>query len=320
MSVMTAHFRITYIWHTTGTWTGDGTFITANLGGTSVSLFFLITGYLFFNKIRHAELNWKKLYSNRIKRIYPLYLFALIIIFLITLYHVPLNTQTLHNYAAWIKKWLMFRMTDLNGFDSSIVIAGVVWTLQYEWAFYLSLPLWHMILHKKKTKPLIWCSVLLLAYYLIKRSPWFYPYALFPLSLPALIWKKEWKYLMHTFPKIVNIYMIAFPISLFFTIPSHWIQMLLTTIAFVFIANGYSYFGILHHTGLRRLGDISYSIYLLHGIVLYLLFETIQIYDFTQSNINIYILLFLPITFILVITVSLISYRWIEQPFMRRKS
>jgi peptidoglycan/LPS O-acetylase OafA/YrhL len=48
-----------------------------------------------------------------------------------------------------------------------------------------------------------------------------------------------------------------------------WLALLLTTLIFIPIACGNSLFGILNLAGLRMMGTISYSVYLLHGIFLY---------------------------------------------------
>ena len=97
------------------------------------------------------------------------------------------------------------------------------------------------------------------------------------------------------------------------------IQMVGTAILFSFIANGYSYGEVLNNNGLRKLGEISYSIYLTHGIILYAL----RIYMYNakiQIGVNEFSLVF-PIIFTLVILISIITYRFIEYPFIcKRKS
>lgn len=156
LSVLSAHFCLAYVWQTTGTWQGSDTIVIANLGGTSVAMFFLITGYLFFSKIMQPNVNWTKLYLNRLKRIYPLYLFAFCIVAAITFYNIPVNAQNWHEYLSWIKKWLLFRGWNFQDFESTIVLAGAQWTLLYEWAFYFSLPLMYMLWHRKWIKPIAW--------------------------------------------------------------------------------------------------------------------------------------------------------------------
>ena len=97
------------------------------------------------------------------------------------------------------------------------------------------------------------------------------------------------------------------------------IQMVGTAILFSFIANGYSYGEVLNNNGLRKLGEISYSIYLTHGIILYAL-RSYMHNTKMQIGINGFSLVF-PIIFTLVILISIITYRFIEYPFIcKRKS
>ena len=238
-------------------------------------------------------MNWKELYLNRCKRIYPLYLFVVLIIVAITLLNTHVDFTNLDDFFAWLKKWLLFRGTHFQNFDSDIIIAGVHWTLLYEWSFYFSLPLIYMISHWRLVKPIFWCLMLILSYLLLRKSSF------------ALI-------------KVINLYMwFVFPLCLFFIPSSHIGHLLLTVIAFSFIANGFDYLGILQHKGLKILGDISYSIYLLHGIVLYFLFKILHVYDFQHANIYIYSL-YQPFVVLITVGCSLFTYRYIEQPFLRK--
>ncbi len=89
--------------------------------------------------------------------------------------------------------------------------------------------------------------------------------------------------------------------------------MLSLAVIFSFIVSGYS-FGILNHKGLKVLGEISYSIYLIHGLVLYTIFTVINIVDLKTISLEKYYSFFLP-TALLVTIVSLFTYKFIECPF-----
>jgi peptidoglycan/LPS O-acetylase OafA/YrhL len=87
------------------------------------------------------------------------------------------------------------------------------------------------------------------------------------------------------------------------------------TIAFVIIACGNTIFGFLSLSSLKLLGDISYGIYLLHGIFLYLAFRMVNI---TNGDIS-------PIKFWAVVSglsvplicVSYFLFRVVELPMMK---
>lgn len=57
-AVMVSHFAISYYWHTTGVWQTTDSRALNNMGAVPVSLFFMITGYLFTAKVykNHAPL------------------------------------------------------------------------------------------------------------------------------------------------------------------------------------------------------------------------------------------------------------------------
>lgn len=98
-------------------------------------------------------------------------------------------------------------------------------------------------------------------------------------------------------------------------------QMVLCGIAFFPIALGNDMFGILRSRGAKSLGEISYSIYLTHGIVLYALFSIIEL---SIHEISIYVFtLYIPLVIALTSALSVLTYKNIERPwieFAKRKS
>lgn len=86
---------------------------------------------------------------------------------------------------------------------------------------------------------------------------------------------------------------------------------------FICISNGNTFFNVLKNKHLIKLGEISYSTYLLHGILLYLIINnlfgienTLQI---SESN---YWLIIIGTTPILII-LSKLTYEFIEKPFIQ---
>lgn len=316
-SVVAHHFYITYIWKTTGQWVAPQSNLLNNLGASAVSLFFLITGYLFLNKIRQVNINWKRLYISRIKRIYPLFLFVLIFITLITISTVPIHQNNSVDFIKWLKGWLFFQESPFSHFESGLVIAHVQWTLLYEWKFYLALPLLYILWHRKIPKLLN--IIITLTLFILMCKPKNHLYALFFLSIPAIVYQQKIKDFISNNLCKTNIFIISISIiTLFFTEGYSILQMLLLATIFMFVANGYSYFNILNYKGIKILGDMSYSIYLTHGLVLYTLFSLTSTIDFNHLNIYQYILLF-PIILTIVTLLSSFTYNFIEKPFLNIK-
>lgn len=59
LSVLAHHFYITYVWKISGVWKKPDTTLIDNFGSVAVSIFFLITGYLFINKMMKVDIDWK---------------------------------------------------------------------------------------------------------------------------------------------------------------------------------------------------------------------------------------------------------------------
>lgn len=316
--VLTAHFYLTFIWKTTGVWNHDN-LILANHGAIPVHLFFLITGFLFIGKIRQPDISWKKLYLSRIRRIAPLYYAAIIPVIIATVHYNFTHEQNWRRFLGWLKNWLIFRGNSFEEFHSWIVLAGVQWTLLYEWAFYCSLPVIWWLWHRKKLRPMAIILVSLITLYIMRRTDLRH-YQLFIAALPA-VWlaKQNFTRLMH-YRRWIDATMLCGFIALFWvSTPGSYPQIICLAVFMIFLTQGFDCFGLLTKHGLCILGDISYSIYLLHGLVLYALFTVWDIYDFSQANFYEF-LLFLPLTFALTILLSLTTYHFIERPFLRKKN
>ncbi len=125
-----------------GVW-GDGNnpFISAffSLGGTGVTLFFVLSGFLLFLPYTQALLfkkDWpqsKIYYMRRILRIFPGYFFSL---FILVMFTKPYFIQP-QNWSQLVP-FLTFTMAYYN---SSGLINGPYWTLAVEFQYYLILPL-----------------------------------------------------------------------------------------------------------------------------------------------------------------------------------
>ena len=90
---------------------------------------------------------------------------------------------------------------------------------------------------------------------------------------------------------------------------------MLLTLFFLTIVSGNSLFGLLNLKTSKILGEISYSIYLIHGIILYIIFSIIfpnLIYDYSKVE---YMILF-PTILMCIIIISIFSYKYIEYPMI----
>lgn len=93
----------------------------------------------------------------------------------------------------------------------------------------------------------------------------------------------------------------------------------LLTIIYTLIVLGNNVFGLLKMKGLKVLGEISYSIYLLHGIVLFVVIDIFLGREFVKSFTPLeFWLMILSLTPILIV-ICMLSYKYIELPFINKK-
>jgi len=76
------HFVITWSWKSTGEWVRPENPLFQNFGKVGVAIFFMITGFLFISRIldRSYKIYWLRFFESRLFRIYPLYIFLLLIV------------------------------------------------------------------------------------------------------------------------------------------------------------------------------------------------------------------------------------------------
>ena len=171
--------------------------------------------------------------------------------------------------------------------NTNYITGGVIWTLKYEWLFYFSLPLVSLLLLKIKCN---WKTIL---FSLVGLSFIFYylkPDSMILLSfvggiIAALLNKIE---KIKTFSKSFSASIIALTSLIsavvFFDSPYNYIPLIFLSGFFIIIANGNSLFGILELNISRALGQISYTIYLVQGLLLHIVFTFIFKNDYSVNE------------------------------------
>lgn len=315
ISVMTHHFYVTYMWKTTGEWVAPKQYALDNLGAIAVSLFFMITGYLFLKKIKKNEISWIDLYKGRIFRIYPLYLFVGVIVFSLAVIESGYSKIGLYALIRSFVNWAMFTNSFLGSSSTNLMISGVNWTLLYEWGFYLSLPIIYSISKwNARYKLAMLLTAPILAYVLSETKPIFY--ALFVLSAMSILEMRSVKSLIMRFKFISSVVLLSsISFTLLFTTAYSAQQMILVLFVFIIVVNGGDIFGLFNLKGMKVLGDISYSIYLLHGLILYLVFSVFDAFDFSKGF-EAYCAYY-PLILAITVAASILTYNYVEQPSIR---
>lgn len=219
-------------------------------------------------------------------------------------------------------RWLgftIFGAPNLNGIDHTwIIVAGVTWSLPYEWFFYFSLPLLALTVRVKPQLPYLALGLASIAV----LSIW-HPHVQHLLSflggISTAVFVRMDAFREFSTKRIASLIIIGCIVTAVAAFPSVYriVPILLLTLAFSLIAGGNGLFGILTNPISRTLGEMAYSIYLLHGIVLFVAFTfVIGIDDAIHFTPAIHWLFVITITPLL-ISISFFTFRVIERPAMQ---
>ncbi|MGF6528367.1 acyltransferase family protein [Variovorax sp. PvP013] len=114
------------------------------LGVVGVQLFFCITGFLFAGKILGSRnVDWTDFFVRRIRRLVPAYALAVLAALVVGAVVVDADLDHLRSALAALPHMMsfgIFVLPAVEGFDMGRLL-GVNWTLAIEWRFYAVLPL-----------------------------------------------------------------------------------------------------------------------------------------------------------------------------------
>jgi peptidoglycan/LPS O-acetylase OafA/YrhL len=258
------------------------------LGVASVTLFFFVTGFLFWKKLRKSRrIPYLHFVANRLARLGPAHWAACVLFFLLVASQSALELRVpAFKLVAQAASWLSFFGAghDINALFGSRYWLGQVWTLRLEWCFYLSLPLlgwfarsnWRVLylfaiagtLYALLTSLRLGGVSGILAY-LLREYARMFLYA-FSFGICAAIVPVdclEERYFTGSAASLLGCAMVAL---ILFAAPPHygWLESSLLIVPFVCVVGGNTFFGLLTLPGVQMLGRISYSLYLVHSVVI----------------------------------------------------
>lgn len=283
-AVFMHHSMIWFFYLQTGEWRVPPSQLYTHFGEAGVALFFMITGFLFFSKIlhgKHRRIDWLRLYVSRFLRLMPLYAAAiatlLVIVLIVSNFTINEPARRLLKHIFYWLGFTIFGAPDINAVTNTwIIIAGVTWSLPYEWFFYLLLPLFGVITGNRVAWKLIALSCITLIIIHNRNTSIFHWLAFAGGVATSLVVRSDYlcEKLRSTSFSIVAIVLLSLTVSLY---PSArgYAQIVMLSAAFTIIAAGNNFFGLFTSTVSRTLGEMAYSIYLLHGLLLFTVFGII---------------------------------------------
>lgn len=304
-------------------WSAPSVPLFNQLGAGAVSLFFMVTGLVFYPRILagFGATPWREILVNRVFRIMPLLSLSVAIILGIAAWRSgqPVGAADGIALLQWLTAW---KQPDLAGYvDAGRINAYVLWSIKCEWLFYaVVLPLAAALRDLTRAYlpsvfiPIALCMVALLDRYI------HIPYAMYlPLFAVGMF-----AYEVTTNPRYTAIFQSRFfaivaPLSLvtaasFYETPLS-IALPVFALFFTCVVSGNDIFGLLRRPAALVLGEISFSVYLLHGILLSLFF--IEGHALTDALPTAFLPVWLPLLSAVIVLLASVTYLAVERPAIR---
>jgi peptidoglycan/LPS O-acetylase OafA/YrhL len=320
------HSVIWYHYLRTGAWGAPPASVYRPVGDLCVKVFFMITAYLFVGKIidgKERPIDWLALFVSRALRLTPLYLFAVLALVVMTgvLTHGKL-LEPLGALVDHVGQWVAFTMIavpDINRLPHTwLLIAGVTWTLGYEWLFYLSLPLLALLLRRRVPIATVFICTGLLFWLVAIKPEIFVPWSFVAGALAAVVARSPLAERLRG-PGAAVAVLIAVAWTLFAQDvgPAKVLTTLALIIGFTPIACGNPVLGILTNRPALLLGEVSYGLYLLHGLLLSFTFELVLGAPLAKTLSPLQHWAVVAGVGIVLVAVTCVTFRLIERPAMR---
>ncbi|PRH00532.1 hypothetical protein C6T60_24605 [Burkholderia multivorans] len=321
MSVAIHHLVTAYKYHFTGVWGWLPSGFYNQLGEASVSLFFMVTGFLFWKRlsIENGKTDLLRLYVGRFFRIAPMYVLVVLAMFVVVAHrtrytlNVPIS-ELLQSMAQWLALGIGGSDIPLNGDDhAKLVLAGVTWTIGYEWAFYASLAGLYFVARRRTHLPFAMLAFAISAYLTTPGLGIAGFCLLFSAGMLAASLTVHGFKLSGPVSAIAALLAIAYAVHSSPSTYGHVQQVIALFAFFTIVASGNCLFGILTTRGAERLGNISYSVYLVQGLAITALYGLPIVRSWAFNSPLLY-WCSAVMCCIALAAVSAVTFRYIERP------
>ena len=321
----------------------------ARIGYVGVSFFFVLSGFILVYTYAGREINLRDFWQTRFARIYPAYLFSLLVSFPFFYYgslkmHVPFFAFSEHHFA--LASVLVLLLLQAWVPAAALAWNPVAWSLSVEAFFYLVFP-FALVKYSKLSRTMLWalipaCWVAGLAVsggYLLMRpaalgyvssNDWssavqfvkFFPVVRLPEFLMGMacgyLFLRSQRNPKHGMPLVaLGIVGVAAATLAARFVPYLMVHTALSGPAFAALVYGIAlepkWVSWLNNRVLVLFGNASYSFYLLHSMTVWPFFHNTQTQQVRNQG-----FVGIGLWLVMMLAISCLVYRFIEEPARRK--
>ncbi len=327
-SVFVSHASTYHAFYVTnGKWDWPDSKLHTFLGQAPVVIFFMLTGFLFWPKIASANLDVQAYFVNRFRRIMPMYLTLVCLVLLIIAIKSDFKAAVPISQLA---RELLFLSVPLRGWPtvngvSAGFLMAMVWTIRFECGFYIIIPVLRIAI--SKFGKIAIAAVFVLGLLFVQ---YFFPiqavaigvkyWLIFPFGICVAMCSTR-KLFESRSSKTILSFVSCICLCLAYSVSEQEYYNFTTyfclAIVLFCVANGGDFFGLLLLPSTMLLGKISYSIYVLHLVTLYVCLQVVsQFRSVSSMNATSFWIAAISISSLLTI-VSCLTYWSIEKRYLR---
>lgn len=290
------------------------------LGAIGVQLFFCITAFLFIKKlINNRNQDWSRYFLSRFKRLSPLYVFFIIIISSIGFSMADvIDERYIVNTLKLTTFGFLADSYKTTGFDGSQLVS-MIWTLPFEIKFYITLPLIAAVMSSKRASIICFTALILLASFVFYTDGINMWACFISGGVAAYLDSKINKTKLTKFVSTAVLVISIASISFLATQGMHnYSYMKIISVSFLFISFIISEPSIFKIRPLQYMGEISYSIYLLHVLGFYTFVTLFGGYLKGIHISDVDLLIIQSLICVSICIVCSLTFRFIEYPFIKK--
>ncbi|BAI76639.1 acyltransferase (plasmid) [Azospirillum sp. B510] len=323
-AVFIHHGVITWQYLHTGVWALPPSRLHTHLGQSGVALFFMVTAFLFWDKLLKAGpgMDWTGFLSSRFHRLYPVYAVAVLLTMILALAATGFEFRTGPlDLLRRLIGWATFKAPPINGLENAgQIVAYATWSLPYELLFYAALPALALLVSPvRRLRPALVSLVLTLALLLYFRNFSLNVLQCFLGGIAAAYAIRQPRFVRFARSDRGLVLALAALLATVAGFPGAYAPgpVLGLGLFFAIVAAGQDFRGTLTRQPVLWLGEISYGVYLLHGIVLWTLITANgPLRALIGADESLY-LLALTVAGVLVVALASLVHLTVERPAIR---